>query len=220
MTLIGRKDGKKHEKDGYQALWRKVKLPETPDSGIPFDTEDAMFNPPTPHHMSAQVVPDHAPLLEPLGSSESTHQDDTWPPAGLRHTLVPSKPEHAPHPSKNRVIPVEEDIRRLFQECRVARGNASVLVQSLRYAKPQDLEKEINQVCDHLLTSRCSILTFCTGVLHQMSGVPGLYCRADPVGHDRCRPISGETRDTDQYACPTRAGSAGGRTHDRGETHR
>jgi hypothetical protein len=124
MTLIGRKDGKKHEKDGYQALWRNVKLPETPDGGIPFDTEDAMFNlptpPPTPHRMSAQTTPANAPLLEPLGSSESKHQDDTWLPSDSWHEPASPKAKNASHPSKNRVIPVEEDIRRLFQECRVA----------------------------------------------------------------------------------------------------
>jgi hypothetical protein len=154
MTLIGRRDGKKHEKDGYQALWRKVKMPGKPDSGIPFDTEDAMFNPPTPRRMSAQVAPAHAPPLQPLRSP--AQQDDTWPPSDPRHNPAPPKAKHAPHPSKNRVIPVEEDIRRLFQECKVGRGNASVLVQNLTYAKPQDLEKEINQVCDRF--SRLAVL--------------------------------------------------------------
>ena len=51
------------------------------------------------------------------------------------------------HSSRNRVIPLEEDIRRLFQECKVGRGNASLLSEALTYAKPEDLKsKEIIKV--------------------------------------------------------------------------
>lgn len=49
--------------------------------------------------------------------------------------------------SRNRIIPVEEDIRRLFQECKVGRGNAALLSEALTFAKPEDLkEKELIQV--------------------------------------------------------------------------
>ncbi|EKM52640.1 uncharacterized protein PHACADRAFT_100468, partial [Phanerochaete carnosa HHB-10118-sp] len=40
--------GSRHEKEGFRGLWRKVKSPEQPDEGVPFDTDDAMFNPPVP----------------------------------------------------------------------------------------------------------------------------------------------------------------------------
>jgi hypothetical protein len=46
---------------------------------------------------------------------------------------------------RNRIIPPEEDIRRLFQECKIGQGNARLLAESLAYAKPEDLEKEIIQ---------------------------------------------------------------------------
>ncbi|KAJ7585007.1 hypothetical protein C8J56DRAFT_1166214 [Mycena floridula] len=33
---------------GFRGLWRNVKPPGKPDEGVPFDTSDAMFNPPIP----------------------------------------------------------------------------------------------------------------------------------------------------------------------------
>lgn len=47
---------------------------------------------------------------------------------------------------RNRIIPPEEDMRRLFQECKIGQGNARLLTESLAYAKPEDLEKEIFRV--------------------------------------------------------------------------
>ena len=47
---------------------------------------------------------------------------------------------------KNAVIPVEEDMRRLFQECKIGRGNAQLLGEALVFATPEDLKKEIIKV--------------------------------------------------------------------------
>ena len=45
------------------------------------------------------------------------------------------------------VIPVEEDIRRLFQECRIGHGNETLLNEALAFASPSDLkEKDIIKV--------------------------------------------------------------------------
>jgi hypothetical protein len=148
---LGRQDGKKHEKDGYQQLWRKVKAPDRPDGGVPFDTEDAMFNPPTPRRMSAyntHAVQNHVAPLEPLRSPAHAEMAITGSPGtgggpGQPH----QRPPHTHHKqSRNRVIPQDEDIRRLFQECNVGRGNASLLSNSLTYAKPKDLKKDLIQV--------------------------------------------------------------------------
>jgi hypothetical protein len=55
------------------------------------------------------------------------------------------------HPVHSRVISVEEDIRRLFQECKVGRGNADLLSETLKFAKPEDLkEREIVKASHHL----------------------------------------------------------------------
>ena len=42
----------------------------------------------------------------------------------------------------HRIIPPEEDMRRLFQECKIGQGNASLLSEALAYAKPEDLAKK------------------------------------------------------------------------------
>jgi len=43
---------------------------------------------------------------------------------------------------------LDEDMRRLFQECKIGQGNASLLSQALISAKPEDLKKQdIIKVC-------------------------------------------------------------------------
>ncbi|KAK7049962.1 Rho guanine nucleotide exchange factor [Paramarasmius palmivorus] len=56
------------EKDtGFRGLWKKVKPHDKPDEGVPFDTDDAMFNPPVmaPGNRSSMVynqsLPDPGP---------------------------------------------------------------------------------------------------------------------------------------------------------------
>ncbi|KZT63220.1 hypothetical protein DAEQUDRAFT_734075 [Daedalea quercina L-15889] len=111
----------------FRSLWKKVKPVDKPDEGVPLDIGDAMFNPPTPRH--APQKPQH-----PL---------DSPPLAGPRPppTVMPHKPRTS---SRNQVIPPEEDMRRLFQECKIGRGNASLLSEALAFARPEDLKlKEI-----------------------------------------------------------------------------
>ncbi len=49
--------------------------------------------------------------------------------------------------STNGVISYEEDVRRLFQECNIGKGNAQLLSEALAFAAPEDLrEKEIIKV--------------------------------------------------------------------------
>lgn len=43
---------------------------------------------------------------------------------------------------QHRIIPPEEDMRRLFQECKIGQGNANLLSEALRYARPEDLVKK------------------------------------------------------------------------------
>ncbi|KAG1736206.1 hypothetical protein EDB19DRAFT_1878625 [Suillus lakei] len=94
-----------HDRDGLRALWSSLKPAGTPDVGIPFDTEDAMFSPP--------IVPTRPPIEE-RPSRRSLHQRG--------------------------IIPPEEDMKRLFQECKIAEGNATVLSKMLAYAKPEQIE--------------------------------------------------------------------------------
>ncbi|KAH9916215.1 uncharacterized protein B0H18DRAFT_1038853 [Fomitopsis serialis] len=111
----------------FRSLWKKVKPADKPDDGVPIDTGDAMFSPPTPRHPSqkSQTTPDPSSLA---GSR---------PPL----TVMPNKTRTS---SRSQVIPPEEDMRRLFQECKVGRGNASLLSEALAFARPEDLKlKEI-----------------------------------------------------------------------------
>ena len=45
-------------------------------------------------------------------------------------------------PTRNRIVPRDEDIRRLFQECKLGQGNASLLSQALALSTPEDLKKK------------------------------------------------------------------------------
>ena len=49
-------------------------------------------------------------------------------------------------PSHNRIIPPEEDMRRLFTECKIGQGNASLLSQAIMMRKPEDMKSDIIKV--------------------------------------------------------------------------
>ncbi|KAF9460486.1 hypothetical protein BDZ94DRAFT_1266034 [Collybia nuda] len=116
---------------GFRGLWRRVKPVDKPDEGMPFDNDDAMFNPPAPSrlsHYEAPLVSYQEPSPIPI---------DYIPP-----TLSNNSDRKRKSPTRNRIIPPEEDIRRLFQECKIGRGNASLLSQALVLSKPEDLKKQ------------------------------------------------------------------------------
>jgi hypothetical protein len=127
--------GKEKDKDGFRALWCRLKPADKPETGIPFDTEDAMFSPPV------------APIRRP--SSQYSLETPIFAQTFSRDDLSPTPPpiERSPPQSRRRyqqrVIPPEEDIRRLFQECKIARGNADVLSQTLAFAKPDALDADL-----------------------------------------------------------------------------
>ena len=51
----------------------------------------------------------------------------------------PPRPHLPNHSLQSQVIPIHEDMRRLFEECVVGRGNAQLLNQALTFAKPDEL---------------------------------------------------------------------------------
>lgn len=112
----------KNDREGFRSLWKKFKPPGKPDEGIPFDPQDAMFNPPvqgrTPSATGNYPADSHDPLI-PQSNYPRTSPNDL-------------------------IIPVDEDIRRLFQECKIGRGNAALLAEAVTYTKPEEMkEKEI-----------------------------------------------------------------------------
>lgn len=76
--------GKEKDKDGFRALWCRLKPADKPEAGIPFDTDDAMFSPP--------VVPPPRPLSQ--YSLETPIFAQTFPQDDLSTTPPPS--EHPP----------------------------------------------------------------------------------------------------------------------------
>lgn len=50
-------------------------------------------------------------------------------------------------PVRNRIIPPDEDIRRLFDECTIGQGNAELLSEALAHCKPEDLKNAVIKVC-------------------------------------------------------------------------
>ncbi|KAG1875808.1 hypothetical protein F4604DRAFT_1762121 [Suillus subluteus] len=59
--------------------------------------------------------------------------------------IVPTRPPLEKRPSKKSlhqrgVLSSEEDMKRLFQECKIAKGNATFLSEMLTYAKPEQIE--------------------------------------------------------------------------------
>lgn len=107
---------------GFRNLWKKVKPVNTPDAGIPFDNENIMFVP-------AQPPPPSQPTT-PLPENHSNPDDSV-------QTHRPPKLS-----SRNRIIPPEEDMRRLMEECNVGSANAQFLMDLLKYAKPGDVKKK------------------------------------------------------------------------------
>ncbi|KII83855.1 hypothetical protein PLICRDRAFT_47049 [Plicaturopsis crispa FD-325 SS-3] len=115
----------KDTKESFKSLWKRVKPVGLPDEGIPFDTEDSMFNPPMPR--SSQHVGGATGFMD-----RQLSQTDQVQPTAKRKSSF----------SKHRIIPPDEDIRRLFQECKIGKGNASLLSEALAFARPEDLTRK------------------------------------------------------------------------------
>jgi hypothetical protein len=132
--------------------------------GVPFDPDDAMFNPPSPRRSTATALPPSyqppvqlqvlqaapLPTTQPQAPPQPPPPPQALPPQP--QTQAPQQPnwskrETPSHGQLQRVIPPEEDMRRLFQECRFADGNAQLLSEALTFASPEDLrDKEIIKV--------------------------------------------------------------------------
>ncbi|KNZ71874.1 hypothetical protein J132_05699 [Termitomyces sp. J132] len=66
---------------------------------------------------------------------QAVYQEPSPFPIEFHTTLTPRTVE-----SRNRIIPLDEDIRRLFQECKLGQGNASLLSRALVLSTPEDLK--------------------------------------------------------------------------------
>lgn len=134
--------------EGFQLTWKRVRPPNKPAGGIPFDMQDAMFDPtmtgrartftsPTP-----QGTYGNTPLSPPVHGPNTRRQDsDQVHGSRLRNRRDRELPQtpRTPQPPRRRdreYIPPEEDMRRLFEECEVALYNTHIFNEALAYATP------------------------------------------------------------------------------------
>lgn len=102
----------------FRKLWQRVKPTGKPDEGVPFDDEE-FFNTSVPTLHSQFKPPIHVKVgLGPRQQEQKEERVDAPSPPKLDVT-------------RNRIITQEEDIHRLFQECKIGQGNASLLLQAL-----------------------------------------------------------------------------------------
>ncbi|KIY69274.1 hypothetical protein CYLTODRAFT_420881 [Cylindrobasidium torrendii FP15055 ss-10] len=123
---------------GFRGLWRRIKPPDKPEDGVPFDTDDAMFSPPVVNRRTSYV-----PAPENYGQ-QIPYSAPTTP--GPKRRKSPT----------TRIIPPDEDRRRLLQECRIAQGNASLLAEALVHATPSDAQEDGNVLKEFLVKCRRS----------------------------------------------------------------
>ena len=113
-----------------------------------------MFNPPSPRRSSAFSPTPGYPPVHPQSLQSPTlpnvqSQTPPPPPQPQPPTQTPQLPSRPKREAPNqgllqRVIPPDEDMRRLLQECRFAHGNAQLLSEALAFASPEDLrDKDI-----------------------------------------------------------------------------
>lgn len=64
----------------------------------------------------------------------------------------PAQPQLYPQSSiRQQVISATEDMRRLFEECEIGKGNAQLLNQALTFARPDELDGPVISVCNRSL---------------------------------------------------------------------
>ncbi|KAK1227558.1 hypothetical protein PQX77_009468 [Marasmius sp. AFHP31] len=125
-----------------RCLWKKVKPDDKPEEGMPMDMDNAMFNPPihkgggqwshaqpqlyqqpqtnlNRHHAGEQQQYDHD--REPAMRADTDNEERSL---SSDHGRDPSwqrmKRHHPCDQDQDKIIPPEEDIRRLFNECMMA----------------------------------------------------------------------------------------------------
>ena len=164
LQSLGGKDSSKRE--NFKAVWRKVKPEILPDevSKLCVGLLIRLIASRACHflwtiqcstpNLSSRIRKEKETVTRysiprPAFSSGLTIHGQLRPPMSERRS------------SRNGIIPLEEDIRRLFQECKIGRGNAQLLNEALAFATPEDLKvKEIIKVriCYSLTWIRANFL--------------------------------------------------------------
>ena len=126
-------------KEGFQSTWRRVRPPTKPEDGIPFDKDDAMFEPTqgnrsriltSPVPQATYMNTHHSPqVLQP----NTVRRDSDQGRAGRQqgHSREPS------HKADRGLNSPGEDTRKLSEECEVALYSSRILNEALAYSTPQ-----------------------------------------------------------------------------------
>ncbi|KJA13530.1 hypothetical protein HYPSUDRAFT_122179, partial [Hypholoma sublateritium FD-334 SS-4] len=170
----------RHDRDGFRGLWKRVKPFDKPDEGVPFDTEDAMFHPPASAGMRTSGY--EVPVV--------SYQEPSPVPAKKRKS-----------PTRNRIIPPDEDMRRLFQECKIGQGNASLLSQALALSKPEELRKKDMIIKEFVIKCRSSQELIYAQIPWASAGAERSRAAQDGNGH--VRPNDGNLGVSDGGDSPT-----------------
>jgi hypothetical protein len=102
--------------------------------GVPLDTADEMYVPYSYPNRGTSLSFDTQEL-----HSKADHARNLSAPNA---TQRPKREKRRPSFEKNRIIPVDEDIRRLFQECTIGQGNARLLFDNLTRTKWKDSDRD------------------------------------------------------------------------------
>ncbi|KAG8749434.1 hypothetical protein FRC14_001378, partial [Serendipita sp. 396] len=138
------KFGKMPGKEGFAAIWRKVRPSWKPAEGLPFDSLEGLFDSAFPRRLGPAQPPGQS--VEPRERREDRDRAKKERDRD-KHLLQQQRQldghgyrTHATPPVPTRrdrgIIPPDEDIRRLFQECEVAKTNAQLLSNCLTFASP------------------------------------------------------------------------------------
>jgi hypothetical protein len=138
-------------KEGFQSTWRRVRPPNKPEDGIPFDMDDSMFDPTQGNRLRGLTSPVqqaayvNAPQSPPVHRQNPRRQDsDPSRQRNHRDRELPKPPRRA----DRGLIPFEEDMRRLFEECEVAVYNSRILNEALAFGTPESFRRNpVIKVC-------------------------------------------------------------------------
>ena len=127
-----------YRKEGFESTWKLIRPPGKPEDGIPFDF---MFDPPMQSPRTLSLTRP-TPQVPPMNAPGSPHA----------HRLS-SKPQDSdqgqhrdPQPRHKRALVYDaptEEMRRLFEECDVARYNTHRLNEALLCATPESFRSNL-----------------------------------------------------------------------------
>jgi hypothetical protein len=91
---------------------------------------------------------------------------------------------------RQQVISATEDMRRLFEECEIGKGNAQLLNQALTFSRPEELGGPVISVRIHYLLIDAFNRYVPVGMVSQVSQFPRFHHGSDTVGNGPSGPIA------------------------------